>query len=116
MSRFLFSGVINTAFGYAIYATLIYLGTSYLIALLLSTILGVIFNFFSFGHLVFGGYRNWTVFSKFITAYTLIYLFNSAALVFLTKEFFFSPYLGQILCIPPSVILSWTLMNHWVYK
>ena len=116
VSRFLLSGLINTAFGYAIYAALIYLDIPYLVALLISTILGIIFNFFSFGRLVFGGYRDWIVFSKFIFSYALIYLFNGGVLIILTKEFLFSPYLGQMLCIPPGIILSWTLMNYWVYK
>jgi len=116
INRFLFTGLINTVFGYAIYASLIYLRSPYLIALLVSTILGIIFNFFSFRSLVFGGSRNWFVYSKFTFAYFLIYLFNCCALIILTKKFAFGPYLGQVLCILPSVILSWILMNYWVYK
>jgi putative flippase GtrA len=114
--RFLFSGLINSVFGYSIYAALIYLELPYLIALLISTILGVIFNFFNFGRMVFGRYWNWFVFCRFVIAYALIYVFNSFILIMLTNEFMFSPYLGQVLCIPPSIILSWILMNCWVYK
>ena len=115
-SRFLFTGLINTIFGYAIYAVLIYLGLPYLVGLLISTILGVTFNFFSLSRIVFRGRRNWFLFGKFIVAYALTYLFNGCALIILTKEFLLNPYLGQALCIPLSVILSWVLLNHWVYK
>jgi len=116
VGKFLIAGGINTVFGYLVYAALIYAGLSYLIALLISTIAGVVFNFFSFGHLVFGRYKNWLVFIKFIIFYIFIYLINGSLLNFLIKEFFFSPYMGQILCIPSSAILSWLLMKYWVYK
>ena len=116
ISRFLSSGLINTVFGFGIYSVLIYLGLAYLMALLISTFLGVIFNFFSFSHLVFKGRWNSFAFSKFIAAYVINYLFNSGMLITLTKIFLFDPYLGQVLCILPSVILSWILMNYWVYK
>jgi hypothetical protein len=34
----------------------------------------------------------------------------------LTQEFNFNPYIGQVICIPPTVLISWLLMNYWVYK
>lgn len=114
--KFIFAGLVNTAFGYASYAVLIYWGLNYLLALFLATILGVIFNFINFGLFVFDGKRGWHVFLKFIAVYVLIYLVNSIMLIFLTREFLFSPYLGQVLCIPPSVVLSWFLMKYWVYR
>jgi putative flippase GtrA len=116
VGKFLVAGVINTVFGYALYATLIYLGLSYIVALLISTILGIIFNFFSFARIAFKRNFDWYAFGKFIIAYFLIYVFNCALLIFLTQEFLLNPYIGQILCIPLSVILSWSLMNYWVYK
>lgn len=116
VSKFLFAGGINTVFGYAVYATLIYIGLPYLVALLISTILGVIFNFFSFGVLAFQRNCNFLVFSKFILGYTLIYAFNCGLLIFLTKVFLLGPYISQILCIPIGVIMSWFLMRYWVYK
>jgi len=116
VSKFLIAGGVNTVFGYLVYATLIYAGLSYSIALLISTISGVVFNFFTFGHLVFGSYRTWFVFIKFIIFYAFIYLINVRFLMFLMQEFLFSPYIGQILCIPSSAILSWLLMKYWVYR
>ena len=116
ISKFIFAGLINTVFGYAIYAALVYARLPYLISLFISTILGVVFNFFSFGRMVFGGYRHWPVFLKFIISYVLIYLINGALLILLTQEFLINPYLSQIACIPLSAVSSWFLLKHWVYK
>jgi putative flippase GtrA len=114
--KFLLTGVINTTFGYAVYAILIYAGLNYLTALLLATIAGVIFNYYSFGRLVFSSQGGWLVFGKFVVAYSIVYVINAIALTALTTGFHLNPYVGQVICIPLSVLLSWLLMNRWVYK
>lgn len=114
--RFVGTGVVNTIFGYAVYAALILLGLPYLTALLVATVLGVAFNYFSFGRMVFDGHMNGRVFSKFLLAYSLIYAVNAGLLHLFTVSWGLGPYLGQLGCIPFSVLLGWTLMNHWVYK
>ena len=51
--RFLATGVINTGFGYAIFALLIWAGLDYLIAAPFSFLIGTLFNYFSNRYLVF---------------------------------------------------------------
>jgi putative flippase GtrA len=53
-ARFLLVGVLNTIFGYFLYGTLILIGLDYKLAVLLATILGVLFNFQTTGRLVLG--------------------------------------------------------------
>lgn len=115
-TRFLFAGAMNTVFGYSVYALLLYLGVQYLLALLLSTIAGVIFNYFSFGRIVFGNTSGWMGFVRFVIAYSIVYALNSLLLRVLVTGTGINPYLGQVLCIPPSVLLAWLLMNYWVYR
>lgn len=114
--KFLSVGVLNTVFGYAVYAILIFVNVPYLTALFVATVAGVVFNYFSFGQMVFHGHSGWFVFGKFVIAYGVVYAVNAAFLRVLTKDFLFSPYVGQVICIPLSVVLSWLLMNYWVYK
>jgi putative flippase GtrA len=114
--KFLSAGVLNTVFGYSVYALLLFIKTPYLIALFVATVAGVVFNYFSFGRMVFRGHGGWFVFGKFFIAYVLIYGVNAALLRVFTIDFLLSPYLGQVICIPISVLLSWLLMNYWVYK
>jgi len=114
--RFLSVGVLNTVFGYAVYAFLLFVNVPYLTALFISTVAGVIFNYFTFGRLVFHGHGGRYMFGKFIITYVIVYISNAALLDVLTKKLFFSPYIGQVICIPLSVLLSWLLLNKWVYK
>lgn len=114
--RFLSVGLLNTVFGYAVYAILIFVSVPYLTALLIATFAGVIFNYFSFGRIVFHGHSGRLIFGKFVFAYGLVYIANAVLLEILTKKFLLNPYVGQITCIPLSVLLGWLLMNKWVYK
>jgi len=116
IARFIGVGLLNTAVGYGIYAILILLTVPYLAALLMATVMGVIFNYFSIGRLVFKSRGGRIVFVKFIAAYGVVYAINAASLDVLIKHFQFNPYIGQALCVPLSVIISWLLMNNWVYK
>jgi len=114
--RFLSVGVLNTVFGYAVYTVLLFVKVPYLTALFIATVAGVIFNYFTFGRLVFHGHGGRFVFVKFIITYVIVYISNAVLLDVLTRKFLFSPYVGQVICIPLSVLLSWLLMNKWGFK
>ncbi len=116
MAKFIGVGLLNTVVGYGIYGSLILLKMPYLAALLIATIMGVIFNYFSIGRLVFKARGGLIVFGQFIAAYSVVYGVNATALDVLIKHFQFNPYMGQALCVPLSVVISWLLMNYWVYK
>ena len=110
------TGVLNTVFGYSVYAGLIYINVPYFIALFIATVAGVIFNYFSFGSIVFKTDNTWLTFAKFVIAYAGIYAVNILFLDLLTRQFHLNPYLGQAICVPLNVFVSWLLMNFWVYK
>ena len=71
--KFLFVGIINTIFGYSVFAMLIILRLDYRYALLMATIFGVMFNFKTIGILVFKTKNNELIF-RFIGVYCVIYI------------------------------------------
>ena len=73
--KFIFIGIINTIFGYGIYLLFLLIGFNFVIAALLSTILGIIFNFFTTGRFVFKSTNNYLLL-KFVMVYIFIYLFT----------------------------------------
>ena len=114
--KFISVGIINTIVGYSVYALFIMLNIPYLTSLFLATIIGVVFNYFSIGRLVFKSEGGSITFVKFVVTYGIIYLVNAVALRTLITIFKVGAYVGQVLCVPISVFLSWILMNYWVYK
>lgn len=115
--KFILTGFINTIFGYTVYAILIFLKIPYMISLAISTGIGVVFNYFSFGRIFLKPKNNseWLSFIKFVFAYFLIYLLNLFVLTIAIGIFLLNPYIGQIIALPITVFISWMLMNHWVY-
>lgn len=116
MIKFIGVGLMNTLVGYAIYALLVFTKIPYFAALFIATAAGVTFNYFSIGKLVFESGGGLIIYGKFIAAYVIIYFINVMGLELAIKFFRIGPYFGQALCVPPSVVLSWCLMNNWVFK
>jgi len=90
------------------------LGCAPELALLLASVMGVLFNFFSTGRLVFGSGDRRLLF-RFCAVYAAIYLLNAAALRALI-EFGISPLLAQALSLPFVAIIAFGLMRTLVFR
>ncbi len=112
--NFILVGVINTLFGYSLYALFIYIGFNYSLSLLYATVLGVLFNFKTIGKYVFNSKENKTII-KFILVYISIYLIN-LTLIKLFKSFDFNNYIAGFCAIIPASVLSFVLNKHYVFK
>jgi putative flippase GtrA len=135
--RFLLVGLLNTGFGYSLYAVLLVLGLSLEWSLLLATVIGVIFNFFTNARLVFGDGRA-SRFPRFVVAYLVVWLimapvvravaerhpwvtlvahlpilgrFESLAAPRLLDEL-----LAGLLALPLSVTLTYVLLSRLVFR
>ncbi|MDR1739238.1 MAG: GtrA family protein [Bacteroidales bacterium] len=85
--RFFLVAGLNTAFGVVVYASLIFIGLSYVWASLLGMIIGILFNFQTYGGLVFGN-RNIRLIFRFIGVYAIMYVSNVSG-IYLLKHFIF---------------------------
>lgn len=115
IGRFLATGLLNTAFGYGLYALLLAAGMPYLPALVLATVAGVAFNFFTFGRLTFRAALDSGTFARFVAGYGLALAVNAALLWGAHERLGLDPYTAQLLCLPPTVAATYLILNHWVY-
>jgi putative flippase GtrA len=111
--RFLLVGGLNTAVGYSIFAALILLGAESVVALAGATILGLLFNFFSTGRIVFGS-GDPSLLPRFLIVYGVQFLINWAALHSLERAGL-APLAAQLLLIIPLALLSFILMRRFVF-
>lgn len=111
--KFLAVGVLNTLFGYSLYALLIFIGLEVSLAILLGTIVGVLFNFKTTGTLVFGSRDNRKLF-RFVGVYTLLYFVNVAGVKTLMAAGLNS-YLAGAVLLAPMAILSFLLNRKLVF-
>jgi len=112
--KFLFVGIINTIFGYSIFATLIILRLDYQYALLLATICGVMFNFKTIGTLVFKTKNNELIF-RFIGVYCLIYILN-VELIKIINSFGINILISQAMLVLPLAVISYVLNKKFVFN
>jgi putative flippase GtrA len=111
--RYLFVGVFNTGFSYAIYATFLFIGLEYRLANLLALLLGIGFSFITQGKVVFKNATRLTFF-KFVVAWLLIYLFNISLIAVLMKGAM-SAYLAGALTLLPVTLISYFILKLWVF-
>jgi putative flippase GtrA len=111
--RFLLVGLVNTIFGYGLFAAFLLAGLPSELALLLATVAGVIFNFFTTGRIVFNT-SDPRMMPKFLIAYVITYSAN-LALLKLLEHLGFPSLLAQAFCLPPIVMLSFYLLRKFVF-
>ena len=107
--RFLVVGLINTIFGYSVYALLLWLGMSPQPALVVAFSIGVMWNYFTTARYVFGstGFRK---LPAYVAAYLSIYIANASALqALLTRGI--DPFLAQAVLTPLVAVLSFCLLS-----
>ena len=111
---FLMIGGLNTLFGYGLFAAFIFLKCHYTVAVFLSTVLGVIFNFFTTGRVVFKNNKN-GVFFKFVMAYGMLYFLN-IAIITLLNRFTHNLYFNGAVSIAVLAIIAFFVNKYCVFN
>lgn len=111
--KFLLVGGINTIFGYTIYGLGLFIGLQYALAVLIATVLGVLFNFKTFGKYVFAN-SDRKLFVKFLGVYIITYLLNTLILG-LCHKYDYNLYLVQAVLAVPLACLSYSLNRNFVF-
>ena len=112
--RFLVVGGINTLFGYSIFALVYLLSGNHVAALIVSVAIGVTFNFFSIGGVVFrnlAGRR----FVLFCLNYAVAFAANYLMLEGLVAAGI-GPLLAQVICLPVFIAISYGLNARFVFR
>jgi putative flippase GtrA len=112
--RFAAVGVINTAFGYLVYALLLSIGFGYALASGLATVIGVLFNFKTTGGFVFGSRDNRLIF-RFVVVYVVIYCANVMGLWLLDQRGV-DPYTAGLITLLPAAVIAYLLNKVFVFK
>jgi putative flippase GtrA len=112
--RFLGVGALNTLFGYAVFAGLTALGCPDVLSVPASMTVGIIFNFLSYGTLVFASLAG-RHFLRFVAAYVCLYAGNLSGLRALTHAGL-NAYAAQAILVLPLAMLAYLLNDRWVFR
>lgn len=111
--RFLVAGVLNTAFGYGLYAGLIWLGLDRYVAQAIGYVLGTGFNYVTYSRGVFTGAGPAKL--RFALSYAGNYLINLAGLK-LASHFIPDPYLAGAVTTFAVVVLNYAVLKRLVFR
>lgn len=113
--KFLVIGLINTLFSYIIFFFGILYGLHYSLATLIALILGILFNFYTYGNFVYNN-NNYRLIGYFFVIYGLIYITNISIQTLLHFIGIKSDYITGGLALLPIAVISYILMNNYVFK
>jgi putative flippase GtrA len=108
-------GAVNTLFSYLIYAGAILIGMHYTLATLISTVLGIIFNFFTTGKVVFRSLEGRRFF-LFMLVYAVTYVVNILLLRLLVDVIHINKLIAGALVTLPVALLSYYLNARWTFR
>lgn len=114
--RFLFVGGINTAVGYGTFALCIFCGLHYVIAQLVSTIIGVTNSYFWNKYFTFRKRsKSLNEVVKFITVYAVSYIINLGLLYILIDRLEMSEYLAGTIGLIVTTLISYIGHNKFSF-
>lgn len=115
--RFFLVAGLNTAFGVSVYFILRYSGLHYAVAALLGQIISVLFNFKTYGSLVFKNKNNKLIL-RFIAVYAVLYLCNVTG-IWIFKQIYpeniYMDYIAALILVVPIGFLGYILNKNFVY-
>jgi putative flippase GtrA len=110
--RYYQAALINTAFGFGLYALLVWLGLNMFAAQIIAHVCGVQFNYFSYRHIAFRE-RHGRI-GRFVAAYVVHYLVNLALLALLAM-LVASPYQAGLLATLAASLINYFVLRHLVF-
>jgi putative flippase GtrA len=112
--RFVSVGLLNTCFSYLIYAGLLFVGLSYILANLLASVMGILFSFKTQGHLVFRNSDN-RLLSRFVLSWVVIYL-GSITLIGGMIALGLDSYSAGAVVVPIIAMVSYLTQKYFVFR
>jgi putative flippase GtrA len=112
--RFVLTGLLNTLFGYSVFAALTSLRWPDTLSVPVAMAAGVGFNFMSYGKLVFASVDIRRL-PRFVGAYLCLYLCNVIGLRTLAR-FGMNAYAAQAMLVIPLAVFAYFINDRWVFR
>lgn len=111
---FLLVGGLNTLFGYMAFVLFLYLNCHYAVASFMAIVCGILFNFKTYGRIVFKSHDNSLIF-RFAGFYAILYVVATGSL-FLFNLMGMNLYYANAIIVVPLAGLSFFLNRRFVFS
>lgn len=110
--RYYQAGIVNTAFGFGLYAAFVALGLNMYLAQVVAHLLGMTFNYFTYSRHAF--HDSDASKTRFILSYAINYLIGLGAL-WSVSRFIASPYLAGLIALIIVSLVNYLILKNWVF-
>jgi len=110
--RYYQAGIVNTAFGYGLYALFVTAGFNMYVAQISAHVIGVAFNYLTYSRYAFRDSRGSK--SRFIFSYAVNYLMGLASLA-TAAQFIRSPYVAGAIAVLFLSFVNYFILKHFVF-
>ncbi len=110
--RYYQAGIVNTAFGYGMYASFVALGLHMYVAQIVAHLTGMAFNYFTYSRHAFPDAN--VSGSRFVASYAVHYLLGLAALWGVSR-LVASPYASGLIAVAIVSLINYFMLKHWVF-
>jgi putative flippase GtrA len=107
-------GGATTALSYVLYAFLLFLGLTYIVASMAALVAGILFSFKTQGRFVFGNRDN-RLLGRFIICWVLIY-FANVTFIGQMIALGMNGYVSGALAVPANIVLSYLVQRFIVFR
>ena len=114
LTRYVLTGLVNTAFSYGVYCAALFVGATYPVAALIGLIAGIFFSFLTMGRIVFRKSLQGR-FARFVGLWAVLYLAH-IGLIRVLIGVGFDAYLSGLIASGPVVGLSFVFQRYWVFR
>ena len=111
--RYYQAGIVNTAFGYGLYALFVALGLNMYLAQIVAHLLGMAFNYVTYSRHAF--HDSDVSKSRFVASYAVNYLLGLGALWAISRVVT-SPYLSGFIAVGIVSLINYFILKHWVFS
>ena len=110
--RYYQAGIVNTAFGYGLFAFFVALGLNMYLAQIVAHLLGMAFNYVTYSRHAF--HDSDVSKSRFVASYAVNYLLGLGALWAISRVVT-SPYLSGFIAVGIVSLINYFILKHWVF-
>lgn len=110
--RYYQAGIVNTLFGYGLYALFVAVGLNMYVAQICAHILGVTFNYFTYSRYAFRDAEGSK--PRFVLSYAANYLLGLASLA-AAAQVIASPYLAGLAAVLFVSMVNYFILKHFVF-
>lgn len=117
ISRFIFVGILNFFVSYGVYFILLYLNIYYILALLISSVIGITHSFIWNKKWTFKSKGDvWKESLRFVSVYGIAFLINLVILALFVENLMFNPKIAQLFALGVVSIISFYGHKYWSFR